>query len=163
MSVDGADLVRRVYAAVNAADDATLEALFVPGMVRHELTDMVAHAEGSGAVTDFLGMLRTAIPDLHMEVEDVFATEDGRVAARSTVSGTQRGEFMGEAPSGRRASFAAITLYRIEGGRLRKRGHWWTGRGRCGSLRAGRRKSLGGAVGRTRRVRRLQGGAVACR
>jgi steroid delta-isomerase-like uncharacterized protein len=113
-----ANLIRRVYEAVNADDRAALGELFAPDMVRHELTDLVAHSESGDAVTDFLGMLRRAIPDLHMNVEDVFSTDDGRVAARTTLTGTQRGEFLGRAPTGRRATFAAITLYRIEAGRI---------------------------------------------
>ena len=113
---DDVELVRRVYDLVNRGDLEALEACFAPDMVRHELTDLIAHAEGSDSVTSFLDGLRAAIPDLHMELEDVFATGEGRVAARSTLTGTMKGAFLGQAPTGRRASFAAITLYRVKDG-----------------------------------------------
>ena len=40
---------------------------------------MIANSEGDEAVTDFLQMLRQAMPDLHMELEDVFGV-GGRAA-----------------------------------------------------------------------------------
>ncbi len=40
---------------------------------------MIANTEGGEAVTDFLHLLRQAMPDLHMELEDVFRV-GGRVA-----------------------------------------------------------------------------------
>ena len=42
---------------------------------------MIANSEGGEAVTDFLQMLRQAMPDPHMELEDVFRV-GGRVALR---------------------------------------------------------------------------------
>ncbi len=73
------DVVRRVYAAVNSNDVASLEEIFAPDMVRHDLTAMIADSEGGEAVADFLQMLRQAMPDLHMELEDVFGVGE-RVA-----------------------------------------------------------------------------------
>jgi len=111
------DVVRRVYAAVNSNDVATLAEIFAPDMVRHDLTALIANSEGGEAVTDFLQMLRQAMPDLHMELEDVFG-DGGRVAARVTLTGTHNGTFLDAAPTGKKVSFPAITLYRIENGRV---------------------------------------------
>jgi steroid delta-isomerase-like uncharacterized protein len=110
------DVVRSIYAAINRHDAAAQAALFAPGMVRHDLTAMIANAEGGQAVGNFLQMLRGAMPDLHMELEDAFSDGHGRVAARVTLTGTHEGEFLGAAPTGAQVSFAAITLYRIENG-----------------------------------------------
>ncbi len=44
-----------------------------------EQSAMIANSEGGEAVTDFLQMLRQAMPDPHMEFEDVFRV-GGRVA-----------------------------------------------------------------------------------
>jgi steroid delta-isomerase-like uncharacterized protein len=115
---DGAALVRRLYDAINRNAHDELTQLLAPGMVRHDLTDLIASAEGSGAVSDFLGTLREAMPDLRMALDDVFATDDDRAAARATLTGTHRGDFLGVPASGKRVTFAAITLYRIEAGRI---------------------------------------------
>lgn len=47
-----------------------------------------------------LGRLRSAIPDIRMEVHEVVAGDD-LVAYRATLSGTHRGELLGMAPTGR--------------------------------------------------------------
>lgn len=112
-----ASLIRRLYDAVNANDGEALASYFTADMVRHDLTEMVPHSDGSEAVTDFLGMLRRAMPDLHMQLDDVVATDE-RAAGRVTLTGTHKGEFLGVAATGRRATFGAITMYRIEGGRI---------------------------------------------
>ena len=113
-----ADLVRRLYAAINANDHAAREQIFAPDMVRHDLAGMLGDVGSRGEVTNFLDGLRAAMPDLHMELEDVFGTDDGRAAARVTLTGTHQGEFLGAAPTGKRVSFPAITLYRIVDDRI---------------------------------------------
>lgn len=112
------ELVRRLYAAINARDDRALQEIFAMSVVRHDLTDMVASSDGSGAVRGFLQSLHDAMPDLHMELDDVFADGAGRAVARVTLTGTQRWPFLGVPASGGRVEFAAISIYRIEGGRI---------------------------------------------
>jgi steroid delta-isomerase-like uncharacterized protein len=114
------DVVRWIYDAINADDGAALGELLAADMVRHDLTDVIANSEGGAEVTNFLHMLREAMPDLHMKLEDAFESDGGRVAARVTLSGTHTGPFLGAEPGGKHVSFAAITLYRIEDGRARE-------------------------------------------
>jgi steroid delta-isomerase-like uncharacterized protein len=113
---DDVELVRRLYAAINARDEVALERIFAPDVARHDLTDMVASSDRSGAVRGFLQSLREAMPDLHMELDDVFADGAGRAVARVTLTGTHEAPFLGVEPHGRRVTFAAISMYRIEGG-----------------------------------------------
>jgi predicted ester cyclase len=94
-------VVRNIYAAINRHDAAAQAALFAPAMVRHDLTAMIANAEGGQAVASFLQMIRDAMPDLHIELEDVFSDGNGRVAARVTLTGTHKGEFLGADAYGR--------------------------------------------------------------
>jgi steroid delta-isomerase-like uncharacterized protein len=63
-------------------------------------------------------MVHRDFPDVHLEIEDVFATDAGRAALRLTITGTQDGELLGVPPTGRRVSFTTINLYRIEDGRI---------------------------------------------
>jgi steroid delta-isomerase-like uncharacterized protein len=112
------DVIRRLYAAVNSQDEVALAQIFAPNMVRHDLAGMLGESHSSADVTDFLRKLHQAIPDLYMELEDVFANDSGQVAARATLSGTHEGEFLGAAATGKKVTFAAITLYRFEGDRV---------------------------------------------
>jgi predicted ester cyclase len=57
-------------------------------------------------------MLFNAFPDLKVTVEDLIAEED-RVVERLTLQGTHKGVFMGAPPSGARATWGFINIYRI--------------------------------------------------
>ena len=61
-----------------------------------------------------------AFPDLQNIIEDMIAEGD-KVMVRLAVSGTQRGEFMGIAPTNKRVSWTSIIIYRIAGGKVTER------------------------------------------
>jgi steroid delta-isomerase-like uncharacterized protein len=111
-------LVRRLYDAINRNDTAAQLEIFAPDMVRHDLTDLVEDSHGNRDVTSFLAGLRAAMPDLYLQLDDVLATGEGKAAARVTLTGTQTGDFLGAAPTGRKVTFAAISHYRIADGRI---------------------------------------------
>ena len=71
---------------------------FTPDYVAH-LTDRDTHG-GDDVVDKFLGMLRSAFPDLQVEVEILVEGPD-RVAWQRTLRGAQKGAFMGFPASGR--------------------------------------------------------------
>jgi steroid delta-isomerase-like uncharacterized protein len=62
-------------------------------------------------------MLRSAFPDFKATIDDIIAEGD-KVVIRQTWSGTQRGEFMGIPPTGKRVSFGVIDVIRIAGGKV---------------------------------------------
>ena len=99
-------------------DFATLNALAAP--------DCADHAASAGstpcpeAITQFLVPWRAAFPDLAVAVDDLVAAGD-RVAARWTLGGTHRGEFLGRPPTGRRVAVAGMELYRLADGRIVER------------------------------------------
>jgi steroid delta-isomerase-like uncharacterized protein len=62
-----------------------------------------------------------AFPDFQTVIEDLIA-EDDKVAARIRMTGTQRGEFMGIPPTGRRVEFTGIYIVRIQDGMIVE--HW---------------------------------------
>ena len=115
---EDASLVREIYAAINRHDLAALRDMFAQNMVRHDLAGMLGESNSSAGVTDFLAKLQEALSGLHMEVEDVFANDEGRVAAHATLSGTHEGEFLGAPPTGKKVIFSAITLYQVRDGRV---------------------------------------------
>ncbi len=65
----------------------------------------------------FVAMSRTALPDFHSTIEDMIAEGD-KVMTRFTVRGTQQGEFMGIAPTGRQVTVTGIAIHRISGGKI---------------------------------------------
>ena len=112
-------VVRRfVEEVLGRGDFAALAELAAPGCNEHTVPSGQAPAEG--AVARYLVLWRAAFPDLRITVEDLLAEGD-RVAVRSTVSGTHRGEFLGVPPTGRPLAVTAMALYRLAGGRIVER------------------------------------------
>ena len=72
---------------------------------------------GRKGLKDLLIVFHSAIPDLKHIIEDLI-TEGDKVVGRFTLHGTQKGEFMGVAPTGRSITFTAIGIYRFENGML---------------------------------------------
>jgi hypothetical protein len=60
----------------------------------------------------------------HWEIRDVLSSGD-RVAVRWTGSGRHTGEVMGIAPTGARVEVEALTILRIEGGRIAENWTVW--------------------------------------
>jgi predicted ester cyclase len=77
---------------------------------------------GPEGMVQFLGrVLRSAFPDLTVEIHDQIAAGD-KVVTRKTLHGTHSGVFMGIAPTGKRVAIDVIDIVRIQGGRYQE--HW---------------------------------------
>ena len=72
---------------------------------------------GPEVIQGFVTDLRTAFPDLRVEVEVLFAEGD-RVAWQRTHRGTHQGDFMGVPASGRSIVWRAIVVTRFEAGKI---------------------------------------------
>ena len=110
------EVVRRVVEGIwNQGRMELAENLFAPGFVNHD--------PNPGAVDDLDGFKewvvrwRSAFPDIHVEIHDLVAEEDG-VGARLTATGTHRGEFLGIPATGIPVTMKIINLYRLDGGRI---------------------------------------------
>ncbi len=75
---------------------------------------------GPEGVKQFLRMVRTAFPDLHVSIDDMLA-EGEKVVARLTVRGTHKGELMGIPPTGRQATWGGMDIIRIAGTKMAER------------------------------------------
>jgi steroid delta-isomerase-like uncharacterized protein len=93
--------------------------------VEHET--MPGAPEGREAVSWFVTSFRNAVPDLHVEVDDLIGEGD-RLAVRSTWSGTHEGDLFGLPATGKRFTMDVIDIVRFEGGQ---------GRGALGGQRRG--------------------------
>ncbi len=59
----------------------------------------------------------SAFPDLHFTIDDMFAEGD-KVAARITMTGTHKGEYMGAPPTNKKITIRAIAIERFAGGKI---------------------------------------------
>jgi predicted ester cyclase len=87
----------------------------------------VEHQTAPGQSNDLAGfkqmiaMFLKAFPDFHFTIDDMIAEGD-KVVVRATLTGTQKGEFMGIAPTGKRVSITSIDIVRLVDGKAVE--HW---------------------------------------
>ncbi len=102
MSEENKEMVRRMVGAINAGTEAAfVEEAFAPRSARR--------------VGRLFAQFRAAFPDWHEEIVQLVAEGD-TVAGRFKCSGTHRGEFLGEAPTGRRMEVEEVFFMRAEDG-----------------------------------------------
>jgi len=109
------ETMRTAYDRINAGDIDGFGDMIADDFAEHE--DMGDAAAGKAGVLDFFRSLRSAFPDLRMEVEDVIAEGD-KAVARFRATGTHQGEFMGIPPTGRSVDIAGIDIMRFDGAGL---------------------------------------------
>jgi steroid delta-isomerase-like uncharacterized protein len=110
------DLVRRAFEALNRGELEACVQLMVPDFVAN-LPGVPQPMRGRDAWKQGAQEFRTAFPDLHVRIEDIFATGD-RVAVRLSFRGVHRGSFHSIPATGRPIAFTSIEIYRVSDGRL---------------------------------------------
>ena len=104
MSEENKEMVRRMVGAINEGTEAAfVEEAFAPRAARR--------------VGRLFAEFRSAFPDWHEEIVHLVAEGD-TVAGRFRCSGTHRGEFLGEAPTGRRMEVEEVFFMRAEDDRF---------------------------------------------
>jgi predicted ester cyclase len=108
--------------AIDAINDRTLRAradeLLDPFIVRHDLAQLFPDSKGTRDGSDFVEMIVAAMPDLRLDVEDIFGSGD-RVAVRLRITGTHTGQLLlGRPATGNKLSADAMFIYRVQGGRI---------------------------------------------
>jgi predicted ester cyclase len=97
-------MVRRLVEAINVGEEnAAIGELFAPRTARR--------------VKRLFAEFRKAFPDWREEIVELVA-EGNTVAGRFKCSGTHRGEFLGEAPTGRRMEVEEAFFIRAEDGQF---------------------------------------------
>ena len=97
-------MVKRMVEAINAGEeDAAVDELFAPRAARR--------------VKRLFAEFRSAFPDWQEETVELVAEGD-TVAGRFKCAGTHRGEFLGEAPTGKRMEVEEVFFLRAEDGKL---------------------------------------------
>jgi steroid delta-isomerase-like uncharacterized protein len=111
-SEDNKAAVRACFDAASRGDFDAFESILTPEYVLHP--EDVRGAEG---LAEMVSVYRSAMSDLHVDVEHQFAEGD-YVATRATIRGTHDGELMGTPATGRRVAFSMLTISRCENGRI---------------------------------------------
>jgi predicted ester cyclase len=97
-------MVRSMVEAINAGDEGIfVEKTFAPRAARR--------------VKRLFAEFRSAFPDWHEDIVELVA-EGSTVAGRFRCSGTHLGEFLGEAPTGRRMDVEEVFFLRAEDGKF---------------------------------------------
>jgi steroid delta-isomerase-like uncharacterized protein len=73
-------------------------------------------AKGPDGFRQMVAMMRTALPDMHVTVDDLFGEGD-KVACRATITGTFKGELMGIPPTGKKATIPVILITQWKDGK----------------------------------------------
>lgn len=80
-------------------------------------TDPMGKVHDRDSYVEYIDMIRSAFPDFHVEVEEVFES-DATVGCRYTVSGTLEGTYRGFEPTGESFELHGIAMSHIEDGQI---------------------------------------------
>ena len=120
MNETNEQLLRQFVTAFESGDLDTVKNLVDPDIIDHTLPP--------GAPPGIEGLLyavtayQEGFPDLRITVDKVVSDGDCAVGY-GRISGTNSGSFFGMPPTGKRAEFGYIDMYRIDGGRITEAWH----------------------------------------
>jgi len=112
-------LVRRVFAAIDAHDFDQLNELWAEDMVCHMAG--VPDPMDRNTTIGFIKSFYAVFPDFTHELHDVLA-QGNRVVVRLTNHATHEYVFDGLAPTGKRIQYAAVHMVTLEAGVIEE---WW--------------------------------------
>ncbi len=119
---DGTGLIKRFYDDVLAGGDlALIDELATEDIVDHE-EGLPGQPSGKEGVRFFVNALREAFPDIKPKTAEPTLTDGNLEAARTILTGTHKGEFMGVAASDKAVEFETIDIIRLEDGKVAE--HW---------------------------------------
>jgi steroid delta-isomerase-like uncharacterized protein len=112
-------LARRFFDEVcNGSKPAVAHEIFAPGFVYHEPPSISPGGSGPEAMAQEAANYYQAMSDAQWVVHDVIAGENDMVTVRWTGQGTHDGSLAGIPPTGKQVSVEALTLFRIDGGKI---------------------------------------------
>jgi predicted ester cyclase len=104
---------------ISRGDEAVAETIIHPEFVDHTNPPGMQHGlEGHKAI---VRLFRAVFPDLEWRIDDLIAEGD-KVVARTTMRGTQLGEFFGLPPTGESVEMSGVHILRIADGKIAE--HW---------------------------------------
>lgn len=104
------EIVRSYLEAFNDRDGDRLSDLLAEDVVHHGIHEEL---RGVDEILEFLDRHFEAFPDYSGDTERIVAEDDG-VVVRYSVSGTHEGDYLDVEPTGMRAEWTGMVMYRIE-------------------------------------------------
>jgi len=105
-------IVRSLFEAFNKHNLALLDELIAPDYVDHP-----RQLRGLESYKQHLSMFFKSFPDSHETIEDIIAEGD-RVWIHVKGMGTHKGEYRGLAPTGKKITWGAVSIWRIVDGKI---------------------------------------------
>jgi len=121
-------VAERFAATLTAHDIKGFGALFADNYVNHQTSAAAPPPPAGisakqGSIAFFQARL-TGLPDLHVGIEAMVASED-MVAASFIYTGTHRAPYFGVPPTGRHLTFTSCDIFRLDNGLIAE--HWGMG------------------------------------
>jgi steroid delta-isomerase-like uncharacterized protein len=114
-------VMKKFYSEVaNKGNIDLVDELCAENFVENEILPGEVKPNREGVI-QFFKMFRKAFPDVSYKVDFMFAKDD-KVVTHLTISGTQKGEFMGIPASGKKMNMKAIEIVRFVDGKAVE--HW---------------------------------------
>ncbi len=107
---------RYIVEGVNQGSFAVFAEVFDPDVV-YNVYGLPEPMRGHAGVEQLVGGFRAAFPDIHVTIEEMIAEGD-KVVARVTVRGTNQGELMSNAPTGKQAAWYPVHIARFANGKI---------------------------------------------
>jgi steroid delta-isomerase-like uncharacterized protein len=122
MSAENEAVVRRFYEQMcNERKNELAEELFTPDHRFHD--PQVPAANGPAGVVASVSVYQEAVNG-HWNIEEIFSSDD-RVTVRWTGSGTHVGEINGIPPTGNSIKVDAISIHRVDNGKIGETWEVW--------------------------------------
>ena len=99
--------------SVNSHDAVRVATFFSEDAVQRRVATGET-ARGRDSIREAMAELFRILPDVHVEVRDLFSTDD-RMCVQCTLTGTHEGEFLGLPPTGRGVEYDICLVFRIGG------------------------------------------------
>jgi predicted ester cyclase len=106
----------------------TVRELYAMPFTFHKMNNPYAVTDTIGGLYDYFMNLHSALPDIHLTVDDLSARGD-LVVAHYSLQGTHSGDMLGRIhnvqipPSGQAVSWDGVMIYRIQDGKIVE--EWW--------------------------------------
>jgi steroid delta-isomerase-like uncharacterized protein len=117
---DVKSIVRAYYVPFNTGDTSGYDTILAEDFADHPRAP--GQQPGREGLKSIIGYLRGVFPDLEVKNEDIIVAGD-KAAVRSTLRGTQWGEFLDIPPTGKRVEIMTIDVHRVEGGQIAESWH----------------------------------------
>ena len=108
----------------NQGREEAVDELMAPEAIAYGLGETERDVHGPSEFKNFLRNMRGAIPDVHIQVEDILVEGD-KAATRLTLTGTHLGEGLGVKPTGHSVRVAGLVIIQAINGRIVKGWNCW--------------------------------------